>query len=333
MENSNEHNNRITCALCPRKCKLSVGQEGFCHVRRNTGTLIEHDSYGHITPLSIDPIEKKPLFHFMPSAKTLSFGTYGCNMGCKFCQNYHITKTKNDPHDLPHYTPEQIVKIALKYRCQCIAFTYNDPVIFYEFTTDVARLAKQASIHTIAVSAGYINSPYKQVLFSNMDAVNIDLKSIRPDFYKKNCAADINVVLETIKYIKDETNAWLEITNLIIEGENDSDEEIKFLCNWIVQNLGTYVPLHFSTFHPAYKMLNKCPTLPNKVFRAYEIAKQTGINYVYCGNVTDKKYTATYCKNCGSILIERDLYKITKYNLDDYACCKNCKTKCEGVFR
>lgn len=324
--------NVLICEVCPRRCHLKKEQSGFCHIRVNSGNKIEFLSYGHITGLAIDPIEKKPLFHFFPSTKILSLGTYGCNMGCKFCQNYSTTKTKLNPFNLPFVEPENVVLAAKDNGCKSIAFTYNDPVVFFEYALDVARLAKNECIKTVAVSAGYAQGEVRKRLFSQMDAINIDLKAFSDDFYRKNCAAKLDVVLDTLKYIKHETSAWLEITTLLIEGENDSEDEIFKMCEWIVNNLGKNTPLHFSAFHPAYKMLNKPRTSFETLKRAYTIAKDCGINYVYLGNVRDILTSSTYCKKCGTLLIERDWFKVTKYNLDEFARCKNCHTLCDGIF-
>ena len=324
--------NVLICEVCPRRCQLRKGQSGFCHIRVNSGNKIEFLSYGHITGLAIDPIEKKPLFHFFPSTEILSLGTYGCNMGCKFCQNFTTTKTKLNPFDLPFVAPIDVVRAARDNNCKSIAFTYNDPVVFFEYALDVARLAKNVGIKTVAVSAGYAQSEIRKRLFSNMDAVNIDLKAFSDDFYRKNCAAKLDVVLDTLIYIKHETSAWLEITTLLIEGENDSEAEIFKMCEWIVNNLGKNTPLHFSAFHPAYKMLNKPRTSFETLKRAYTIAKDCGISYVYLGNVRDILTSSTYCKKCGALLVERDWFKVTKYNLDEFARCKNCHTLCDGFF-
>lgn len=324
--------NVLICEVCPRRCHLRKGQSGFCHIRVNSGNKIEFLSYGHITGLAIDPIEKKPLFHFFPSTKILSLGTYGCNMGCKFCQNYSTTKTKLNPFNLPFVEPENVVLAAKDNGCKSIAFTYNDPVVFFEYALDVTRFAKSENIQTVAVSAGYARNEVRKSLFSQMDAINIDLKAFSDDFYRNNCAAKLDVVLDTLKYIKQETSAWLEITTLLIEGENDSEDEISKMCEWIVNNLGKNVPLHFCAFHPAYKMLNKPRTSIETLKKAYDIAVNCGLNYVYLGNIRDIKDSSTYCKKCGTLLIERDWFKVTKYNLDEFARCKNCHSLCDGIF-
>ncbi len=332
MNYTKSDDNVLICEVCPRHCRLREGQSGFCHLRVNKSNKISFLSYGHITSLAIDPIEKKPLFHFFPSANILSFGTYGCNMGCKFCQNYTITKTKANPFNLPYLTPQNIVDAAKMHNCNSIAFTYNDPIVFYEYAIDVSLIAKQESIHTVAISAGYASKKVRNELFPLMDAVNIDLKAFSRDFYKKYCAANIDTVLETLIFIKHSTNAWLEITNLLIEGINDSDEEISAMCSWIIKNLGKDVPIHFSAFHPAYKMTHLAKTSLQSLLKAYNIAKNIGLNYVYIGNVRDIRHSSTYCKKCGSLLIERDMYNVTKYNIDEFSRCNYCNTICDGVF-
>ena len=322
----------LICEVCPRRCHLKKGQSGFCKIRVNTGDKIEHLSYSHITSLALDPIEKKPLYHFYPGSKVLSFGTYGCNMGCRFCQNWHITKTDNDPFLLPEIKAERIVDTALRLAAKCIAFTYNDPVIFFEYALEVTRIAKSQGINCIAISAGYANKNTAEALFSKMDAINLDLKGFTKEFYSKNCLADINTVLDTIKYIHDKTDAHLELTNLIIEGENDNTYDIQNMCEWIVNNLGKNVPLHFSAFHASYKFKDKKPTSYNTLLKAYHIAKNAGINYVYLGNVHDIATSTTYCKNCGASLIERDGFRVVSSKLDESACCKECSTPLDGVF-
>lgn len=333
MEYFTKYNDEILiCDVCPRHCRLRKGQSGFCRVRQNTGEKIELASRGHITGLAIDPIEKKPLYHFFPSSKVLSFGTYGCNMGCRFCQNYHITKTRKDPFQLPKVSPKYIVETAKKYNCKSIAFTYNDPVIFFDFAKDVAQIAKKEGIYSVAVSAGYACECVREDLFCEMDALNIDLKSFSNDFYGKNCLANLDVVLETIKFIHNKTNAHLELTTLLIEGENDSNDEIEAMCGWLVKNIGKDVPLHFSALHGAYKFENKKRTSLETLLRAYNIARASGINYVYIGNVNNSETSCTYCKNCGEKLIEREGYRIINRNLDNLSRCKKCLSKLDGRF-
>lgn len=324
--------NKAQCLICPRKCILGESQRGFCHVRQNIGGEIILTSYGYNTGLAIDPIEKKPLYHFYPGSKTLSFGTLGCNMGCMFCQNWHISKSKKNPENLLKISPEQIALLAKKENCKSVAFTYNDPVIFFEYAIDTAKECHKLGIKTIAVTAGYINPGPRAEFFEHMDATNIDLKAFNNEFYKKLCLADIEPILDTIKYVKNETNCHLELTTLLIEGYNSSEKEITEECDWIVKNLGEDVPLHFSAFFPAWKLQNVPPTNPETLFKAYEIAKKAGIRYIYTGNIIDEKGSTTYCHNCKKAIIKRRGHVITEYNLKESGVCKFCGEKCLGVF-
>lgn len=324
--------NKVQCMICPRNCKLNEGQSGFCHIRKNIGGNIVLTSYGYNTGLAIDPIEKKPLFHFLPSSKVLSFGTLGCNMGCAFCQNWRTTKSKGDSHKLNYTEPEKIAQLAIEYGCKSVAFTYNDPVIFFEYAIDTAKACHERGIKTVAVTAGYINPDPAKEFFKYMDAVNVDLKSFNKEFYQKYCLANMEPILETIKYVKNETNCWMELTTLLIEGENDSEEEIVSECAWIKNNLGVEVPLHFSAFHPDYKFMDRMATKPATLERAYDIAKKMGLRYVYMGNVLDIKTSTTYCHACSKSVITRDWFNVLDYSLDQTGHCKHCGAKCEGVF-
>jgi pyruvate formate lyase activating enzyme len=323
--------NKIQCTICPRNCKLAEGQRGFCQIRKNIGTNIELISYGYNTGLSVDPIEKKPLYHFYPGSKVLSFGTLGCNMGCMFCQNWHISKSKGDPTKLNKTMPKEIVEIAKDLNCKSVAFTYNDPVIFFEYAIDTAKICREKGIKTVAVTAGYINPEPRKEFFAHMDAANIDLKAFSEEFYQKNCLASLEPILDTIKYVKNETDCWLELTTLLIEGENDSDDELKRECEWIVKNLGTNVPLHFSAFHPDYKFMDRPKTKISTLLRAYDIAKKVGIKYVYTGNIIDSKTSITYCPACSKPLITRNGYLISDENLQS-GHCRFCGAKCDGIF-
>lgn len=325
-----QKDNRVQCTICPRNCILKEGQSGFCQIRKNIDGNVILTSYGYNTGLSIDPIEKKPLYHFYPGTKVLSFGTLGCNMGCGFCQNWHISKSKADPK-INRTDPEKIVEIAKKMGCKSVAFTYNDPVIFFEYAVDTAKICRDEGIKTVAVTAGYINPEPRKEFFAYMDAANIDLKAFSDEFYKKNCLARLEPILDTIKYVKNETNCWLELTTMLIEGENDSNNELKKECEWIVENLGTDVPLHFSAFHPAYKFMDRPPTRLATLLRAYDIAKEAGIKYVYTGNVADTKTSTTYCHACSKPLIVRLGYETIDENLTS-GHCKFCGAKCTGVF-
>ena len=315
--------------ICPRNCTLSENQRGFCYVRRNSGSEIILDTYGYNTGLAIDPVEKKPLYHFYPSSKVLSFGTLGCNMGCLFCQNDHITKVKLPIEACTKTDPNKIIEIAKKYDCKSVAFTYNDPIIFFEYALDCAKLCKEIGIKTIAVTSGYINPKPREEFFNLMDSANIDLKGFSEEFYKKNCLAHLNPVLDTIKYAVNETNCFVELTTLLIDGEND--EYIKEECEWILENLGDNVPLHFSAFHPHYKFSDKQPTKFETMIKAYKIATNMGLKYVYLGNLSTKDTSTTYCKNCKKPLIIRNGYNIIENNLENDKC-RFCKTKLDGLF-
>lgn len=321
---------RTQCTICPRLCKLEDGQAGFCQVRKNIDGNIVSTTYGYNTGLSVDPIEKKPLYHFYPGSKVLSFGTLGCNMGCQFCQNWHMSKSKADPM-INQAFPDKIVSIAKQLSCKSVAFTYNDPVVFFEYAVDTAKLCRDNGIKTVAVTAGYISPEPRKEFFTYMDAANIDLKAFSEGFYKKNCLAHLEPILDTIKYVKNETNCWLELTTLLIEGENDSDEELQKECAWIVDELGRDVPLHFSAFHPAYKFIDKPQTKVSTLLRAYDIAKKAGINHVYTGNISNTKTSTTYCSACKKPLILRLGYELATENLRQ-GHCTFCGSRCKGVF-
>ena len=325
-------NGKIQCLICPRKCLLSEGQTGFCHVRKNVKNNIILDSYGLNTGLAIDPIEKKPLYQFYPTTTVLSFGTLGCNMGCRFCQNWQTTKSRQPCSNCKKTSPEVIVQIAKQYNCKSVAFTYNDPIIFFEYAIDTARLCREEGIKTVAVTAGYINPEPAKEFFSFMDAANIDLKGFTQNFYAKNCLADIRPILDTIEYVVNKTNCHVELTTMLIEGENDKPEEIQAECQWILNNLGNTVPLHFSAFFPNYKMTDKPATNFATLIKAYQIAHSMGLKYVYTGNLTNMETSTTYCKHCGNGVIVRNGYKLIQYNLNEHGECLFCGTKCDGQY-
>ncbi len=324
-------NGKVQCTICPRNCRLSEGQEGFCHVRKNVNQNIELVSYGYNTGLAIDPIEKKPLYHFFPTSSILSFGTLGCNMGCLFCQNWNISKNKSDPKKLNKTSPDEIIEIAKKYNCKSIAFTYNDPIIFFEYAIDTAKLCRENNIKTVAVTSGFMNKEPAKEFFEFMDGANIDLKGFSQNFYKKNCLAKIEPVLETINYAVNKTNCHIELTTMLIEGENDSPDEIEAECNWILENLGDCVPIHFSAFFPRYKFEDRNPTNFETLINAYNIAKSMGIKYVYTGNLSNIETSTTYCKNCRKPIIKRNGYQMLEYNIENGKC-KYCSTKLDGRF-
>jgi len=323
-------NNKVQCLICPRKCVLVPNQSGFCYVRSNhNGQQIVLDSYGLNTGLAIDPVEKKPLYHFYPESKVLSFGTLGCNMGCQFCQNWQTTKVKYPISQCQSAPPEAIVNTAKAYGCKSVAFTYNDPIIFFEYALETAKLCRKAGIKTIAVTSGYINPEPAKEFFNLMDGANIDLKGFSEDFYKKNCLAHLEPVLDTIKYAVNKTKCFVELTTMIIEGEND--QHIEQECEWILENLGDSVPLHFSAFFPRYKFKDRLATKFETLIKAYNTAKSMGLKYVYTGNLSDVETSTTYCKNCNQPLIKRDGYSILENNLENGKC-KFCKTKLNGNF-
>lgn len=324
-------NDKVQCTICPRNCILSNGQEGFCHVRKNIYGEIILDTYGYNTGLAIDPIEKKPLYHFYPESSVLSFGTLGCNMGCQFCQNWHITKVKEDSHLLNKTSPQEIVRIAQEYNCKSVAFTYNDPIVFFEYAIDCAKLCRENNIKTVAVTSGFINLEPAKEFFSYMDAANIDLKGFSEEFYSKNCFAHLKPVLDIIKYVKNETNCWVELTTMLIEGENDSEDMIKSQCQWILENLGDCVPLHFSAFFPRYKFADRKSTSFSTLLKAYKIAVDMGLKYVYTGNLSNIDTSSTYCKSCNKAIIKRDGYNLLEYNLQDDKCLF-CQEVCDGRF-
>ena len=322
-------NDKIQCRICPRQCRLKDGQRGFCYVRKNQNNKIILETFGYNTGLSIDPVEKKPMYHFYPASGALSFGTFGCIMGCLFCQNSHITKVKAPIELCQKASPEEIIETAKKYNCKSIAFMYNDPVVFFEYALETAKLARAEGIKTIAVTSGYINPKPAEEFFNLMDGANIDLKGFSEEFYSKNCGAHLKPVLDTIKYVANETDCFVELTTLIIEGENDKDIEAE--CNWIVKNLGVDVPLHFSAFSPKYKFSDRKPTSFETLIKAYNIAKSKGINYVYTGNLSTVETSTTYCKSCKKPLIVRNSYNIIESKLEN-GHCAYCGTKLDGCF-
>ncbi len=331
MENIENKNTKISCEICPRKCSLAPGQFGFCKTRFNNGEKIISQSNGYSSGFAIDPIEKKPLYHFYPTSTALSFGTFGCNMGCNFCQNYHISKIGFAQSKAFNATPEQIVNTAIKYNCKSIAYTYNDPVVSFEYTIETAKTAKENNIKNVAVTAGYISSKYRKTFFENIDAANIDLKAFSEDFYKKNCLAHINPVLDTIRYVWHETDTELELTTLLIPNENDDEEQLKREFEWIASNLSTDIPIHLSAFHPAYRMSNKERTSVNSIINAYNIAKEFELKYVYSGNIIDDLTSATSCPKCKYKLIERNGYNV-RLLTENPSVCPNCREKIYGRF-
>ncbi len=323
--------NKILCTLCPRYCKIGEGQPGFCYIRQNHGGKLYTIGYGRPTGFAIDPIEKKPLNHFLPGTEVLSFGTAGCNLGCKFCQNWSISKAKLDESNSLIAEPEDVVKLAKNYRTPSIAYTYNDPTIFGEYVIDISKTAREEGIKSVMVTAGYIDKNARKEIYQYIDAANVDLKGFTERFYNKVTFSSLKDVLDTLIWLKNETDIWFEITTLLIPGENDSSEEIKDECNWILENLGDSVPLHFTAFHPDFRMTDKNRTPVSTLNNARNIALSSGIKFCYVGNVHNTKGQTTYCPNCNSVLIKRDWHSVNKYNLIDNRCPK-CNSIIPGVF-
>lgn len=323
---------RVQCDLCPRACKLHAGQRGLCFVRANQNDAVVLTSYGRSSGFCIDPIEKKPLHQFLPGTPVLSFGTAGCNLACKFCQNWDISKSREIDTLAAAASPEKIARVAAELGCRSVAFTYNDPVIFHEYAIDVAQACHARGIKSVAVTAGYVCAPPRREFYRHMDAVNVDLKAFTEAFYWKLTGAHLRPVLETLQYIKHETNVWLEITTLLIPGHNDSAQEIESLSTWVREQLGADVPLHFSAFHPDWKMRDVPPTPAASLSRARDIALAAGLRYVYTGNVHDTHGGSTYCHHCGQLLIGRDGYVLGAWKLTAAGCCKLCGTPLAGVF-
>jgi pyruvate formate lyase activating enzyme len=323
---------RIQCDVCPRDCKLRDGQRGACFVRMRESDEMVLTTYGRSSGFCIDPIEKKPLNHFYPGSSVLSFGTAGCNLTCKFCQNSDISKTQDMDKLMDQASPEAIAAAAVRHGCRSVAFTYNDPVIFLEYAMDVADACHARNIKTVAVSAGYMHDLARRDFYAKIDAANIDLKGFSDDFYFKLTSAHLQPVLDTLLYLKHETDVWLEITTLLIPGKNDSDEELNALSQWVSQELGRDVPLHFSAFHPAHRMLDTPPTPPETLRRARKIARQAGLDYVYLGNVHDADGDTTFCPHCHERLIVRDWYQIERHALAQGGFCPGCGAAIAGHF-
>ena len=321
---------RIQCDLCPRFCKLREGQRGMCFVRARENDAIVLTTYGRSSGFCIDPVEKKPLNHFLPGSAVLSFGTAGCNLACDFCQNWDISKSREVETLSENASPDAIARAAAETGCRAVAFTYNDPVIFMEYAIDVAKACHERGIATIAVTAGEICEAPRREFYQYMDAANVDLKAFTQDFYWKICKGDLQTVLDTLTYLKRETSVWFEITTLLIPGKNDSDDELKAMSEWIMKELGPDVPLHFSAFHPDYRMLDVPPTPPETLKRARAIARNAGIHHVYVGNIHDEEGSSTYCHACGEKLIGRDWYVMTKWNLAANGSCRKCGVRLPG---
>jgi len=323
---------RIQCDLCPRDCKLHAGQRGACFVRMREGDRMVLTTYGRSSGFCIDPIEKKPLNHYYPGSAVLSFGTAGCNLACKFCQNWDISKSKDMDRLMDQASPEAIAQAAQRSGCKSVAFTYNDPVIFAEYAIDTARACHALGIRTVAVTAGYIHAEPRREFYAVMDAANVDLKAFTEDFYYRLTGAHLQPVLDTLVYLRHETQVWTEITTLLIPGHNDSDDEIRRMSQWIMRELGPDVPLHFTAFHPDFRMQDVPATPPETLTRARHIAQAEGIHYVYTGNVHDRDGGTTFCPGCHAPLVVRDWHRILDYRLTEAGQCPDCGTAIAGRF-
>ncbi len=323
---------KVVCDVCPRRCALNEGQRGLCFVRGRANDAIVLTTYGRSSGFCVDPIEKKPLNHFLPGTPVLSFGTAGCNLACKFCQNWSISKSREVDTLAAEASPEAIARSAADAGCRSVAYTYNDPIIFMEYAVDVAAACRARGIKNVAVTAGYVSEGPREEFFGAMDAANVDLKAWTERFYKKLCGGDLETVKETLKYLVHETDVWVEITTLVIEGENDDPAEIDAMTGWVATELGTDVPLHFSAFHPDWKMMDSPRTSPATLARCREQARANGLRYVYTGNVHDRAGDTTICPGCQADVIVRDWYTLLKYDLKNDGTCGGCGERIAGVF-
>ncbi|MBS1108658.1 MAG: Radical Pyruvate-formate lyase-activating enzyme like protein [Anaeromyxobacteraceae bacterium] len=327
-----EEDGRLRCTLCPRECRLGDGQAGFCFVRQNVGGEMALLAYGKSTGFAVDPIEKKPLFHFLPGTEVLSFGTVGCNMGCRFCQNWNTSKARSSERYMETRTPEQVVDLAVSAGCPSIAFTYNDPIIWAEWAIDVAREARRRGIRTVFVTSGFVKEKAREEIFSWMDATNVDLKAFTEEFYAKVTLSHLAPVLETLEWLARDGRVWTEVTNLLIPGLNDDPAETRRLSEWIGARMGPDVPLHFSAFHPAWKMMDRPRTPPETLTRARRIAREVGLRHVYTGNVHDSDGQTTFCPRCGKAVLVRDWNTVRRNRLGPGGKCRDCGERIAGRF-
>jgi len=323
---------RIQCDLCPRDCRLHEGQRGLCFVRQRSGDAMVLTTYGRSSGFCVDPIEKKPLHHFYPGSAVFSFGTAGCNLACKFCQNWDISKSAEMDRLMDQASPDEIARAALRTGCASVAFTYNDPVIFAEYAMDAADACHAHGVQTVAVTAGYMHAAPRREFYAKIDAANVDLKAFTEEFYFRLTGAHLAPVLDTLKYLVHETGVWTEITTLLIPGKNDSSDEIRALSAWVRKELGPQVPLHFTAFHPDWKMIDVPATPASTLARARRIAQEEGLHFVYTGNVHDTEGGTTFCPSCHAALIERDWHRILRYDLTGEGKCPHCATAIAGRF-
>lgn len=322
---------RIECRLCPRCCKLSPGQHGFCQVRRAQPDGLVLDTYGRTSGLAVDPVEKKPLYHFLPGSRILSLGTPGCNLRCDFCQNWRLSQAPADSIRLVEASPEDVAQAAEEEGCLSVAFTYNDPIIWAEYAIDTALACHQRKLRSVVVTAGYISGEARAEFFSVMDAANIDLKAFSEEFYRVHCRGRLQVVLDTLRFVKAETRTWLEVTTLLIPGLNDGLEELDRMTDWFAENLGLEVPWHFTAFHPNHLLRDRRSTPRQTLEEAREMARSKGLRYVYTGNILGGEGGRTHCPRCGTLLISREGFHVSRINLQGTAC-PQCGQTIPGVF-
>lgn len=323
---------RVCCELCPHQCRLKNGQRGRCFLRLAKDQALWLSAYGRVAGLMLDPIEKKPLYHFYPSSTVLSFGSIGCNLRCSFCQNWTISTGRDLDSLRQELSPREIAERARETGARSVAFTYNEPIIFFEFAIETARACHAKGLKSLAVTSGEILPAPRKEFFSEMDAANVDLKSFKEETYQKLCGGPLAQVLETLEYIVHQTRTWLEITTLLIPGINDSDTEIRGLSNWIHEHLGPDIPLHFTAFHPAHQMRNIPPTPLGTLLHARKLAKEAGLRHVYTGNIPDSESSASYCSSCGQLLISRKGYQTEIIGLDGSGRCSRCHMPFPGRF-
>jgi pyruvate formate lyase activating enzyme len=321
---------KVHCYLCPRDCKIGEGQTGFCFIRKNEGGKLVTLGYVRPAAVQVDPVEKKPLFHFYPGTRIFSMGTAGCNMGCFFCQNWDISKAKSDQVHSVDLTADDVCQNAMQYECPSLAFTYNEPSIWGEYVIDISKRAREVGLKTVMVTNGYINEQAFYDVYEHIDAANVDLKAFTENFYGKITLTHLKPVLDTLKRLKRDTNVWFEITNLMIPTLNDNPDEVKQLANWVLDNVGNSIPVHFTAFHPDFKLRNIHNTPPETLEMARDIALEQGLKFVYVGNVFSDSAN-TYCPSCNRLLIERNWHQIVKYRISADGSCA-CGTKVPGHF-